>query len=59
MQQAESDYRTAQRVDNDADARTRGQAISKYQQCVEKSVKGVLDRLHNAGITNAHSDSAG
>jgi predicted transcriptional regulator len=57
MQQAESDYRTAQRVDNDADARTRCQAISKYQQCVEKSVKGVLDRLYDAGITNAHSDS--
>jgi hypothetical protein len=39
------------------DSRTRCQAISKYQQCVEKSVKGVLDKLHNAGITNAHSDS--
>jgi HEPN domain-containing protein len=56
MQQAESDFRTAQRVDINVDARTRCQAISKYQQCVEKSVKGVLDRLHDAGVTNAHSD---
>jgi HEPN domain-containing protein len=56
MKQAESDFRTAQRVDNNADARTRCQAISKYQQCVEKSVKGVLDRLHDAGITNVRSD---
>ncbi len=56
MQQAESDFRAAQRVDNDADARTRCQAISKYQQCVEKSVKGVLDKLHGAGVTNARSD---
>ena len=57
MQQAESDYRTAQRVDNEADERTRCQAISKYQQCVEKSVKAVLDKLYDARITNAHSDS--
>ena len=57
MQQAESDFRAAQRVDNDADARTRCQAISKYQQCIEKSVKCVLDKLHAAGITNTHSDS--
>jgi HEPN domain-containing protein len=57
MRQAESDFRTAQRVDTDADARTRCQAISKYQQCVEKSVKGVLDKLHDTGFTNAHSDS--
>lgn len=57
MQQAESDHRAAQRVDNDADARTRCQAISKYQQSVEKAVKGVLDKLHDVGITNARSDS--
>jgi hypothetical protein len=56
MQQAESDYRAARRVDNNADARTRGQAISKYQQCVEKSVKSILDKLHGAGVTNVHSD---
>jgi HEPN domain-containing protein len=56
MQQAESDFRAAQRVDIDADARTRCQAISKYQQCVEKSVKSVLDKLRDAGVTNAHSD---
>jgi hypothetical protein len=57
MQQAESDFGAAQRIDNDADARMRCQAISKYRQCVEKSVKGVLDKLHGAGVTNAHSDS--
>ena len=57
MQQAESDYRAAQRVDNDTDARTRCQAISKYQQCVEKSVKSIIDKLNAASITNVHSDS--
>jgi HEPN domain-containing protein len=56
MQQAESDFRTAQRVDNEDDARTRCQAISKYQQCVEKSVKGVLDKLHEAGLVRDASD---
>jgi hypothetical protein len=49
MQQAESDFRAAQRVDNSADPRTRCQAISKYQQSVEKSVKGILDKLYDAG----------
>ena len=57
MQQAESDFRTAQRVDNDADPQTRCQAISKYQQCVEKSMKCVLDKLCAIGLTSAHSDS--
>jgi hypothetical protein len=56
MQQAESDYRTAQRVDNDADARTRCQAISKYQQCVEKAVKAVLDKLHSEDLVRSGSD---
>jgi HEPN domain-containing protein len=56
MQQAESDFRTAQRVDNDHDARTRCQAISRYQQCVEKSVKAVLDRLYGAGLIHNCSD---
>jgi hypothetical protein len=56
MQQAESDLRTARRVDNAGDARTRCQAISKYQQCVEKAVKGVLDKLHLAGLVCTRSD---
>jgi hypothetical protein len=56
MRQAECDYRAAHRLDTDADPRTRCQAISKYQQSVEKSVKAVLDKLHEAGVTNAHSD---
>ncbi len=56
MQQAESDFRAAQRLDNASDARSRCQAISKYQQAVEKSIKGVLDRLHAAGIARTRSD---
>ena len=56
MQQAESDFRTAERVDNVADARTRCQAISKYQQCVEKSIKGVLDKLFAEGLIAQGSD---
>jgi len=56
MQQAESDFRAAQQVDNHVDARTRCQAISKYQQCVEKSVKCILDKLHEVGITSSRSD---
>ncbi len=56
MQQAESDLRTAIRIDNAPDARTRCQAISKYQQCVEKSVKGVLDKLNAAGLVSSPSD---
>jgi HEPN domain-containing protein len=56
MRQAESDYRAAQRLDNKADPRTRCQAIAKYQQCVEKSVKAVLDKLHAAGLNTGGSD---
>lgn len=58
MCQAESDFRTARLVDNRHDARTRCQAISKYQQCVEKSVKSILDKLHAAQIIKNHSDSS-
>lgn len=56
MQQAESDFRAGERVDNDADPRTRCQAISKYQQTVEKSIKGVLDKLFAAGLIVQGSD---
>ncbi len=56
MQQGDSDFRAAVRVDNHADARTRCQAISKYQQCVEKSIKGVLDKLFAAGVILQGSD---
>lgn len=56
MQQAESDFRAAQRVDNEQDARSRCQAISKYQQCVEKSVKAVLDKLHSANVIRNGTD---
>jgi hypothetical protein len=55
LRQAESDFRTAERVDIDQDARTRCQAISKYQQCVEKSVKGVLDKLYAVGLVGNRS----
>jgi hypothetical protein len=56
MREAESDYRAAQRVDNESDPQTRCQAISKYQQCVEKSVKAVLDKLYAAGLVRNGSD---
>ncbi len=56
MRQAESDFRTGRRIDNDQDARTRCQAISKYQQCAEKSVKAVLDKLYAAGLVRNSSD---
>ncbi len=56
MRQAESDYRAALRVDNPSDPRTRCQAISKYQQCVEKAVKAVLDKLFMAGLIRNGSD---
>jgi HEPN domain-containing protein len=56
MRQAESDHRAARRVDDQANPAMRCQAISKYQQCVEKSVKAVLDKLHAAGLIRAGSD---
>jgi len=56
MLAAESDYRAGKRLENQSDPRTRGQAISKYQQCVEKSVKAVLDKLHAAGLIPSRSD---
>jgi len=56
MRQAESDLRTAIRVDNAADARTHCQAISKYQQCVEKAMKAVLDKLFAASLIAQGSD---
>jgi hypothetical protein len=56
MRQAESDFRTAERVDNPADRRTRCQALSKYQQCAEKSIKGILDKLFAAGLVAQGSD---
>ena len=57
MVQARSDYRAAQLLDNRQDPTTRCQAIAKYQQCVEKSVKAILDKLHAAGIVTQGSDS--
>ncbi len=57
MTQARSDYRAAQRLDNHHDLTTRCQAVSKYQQCVEKSVKAILDKLHAAGLIAQGSDS--
>ncbi len=57
MTQARSDYRAAQRLDIPHDPTTRCQAIAKYQQCVEKSVKAILDKLHAAGVVPQGSDS--
>lgn len=56
MRQAISDFRIAQHIDNDRTPQTRCQAISKYQQSVEKSVKAVLDKLHAAGLIRSGSD---
>jgi hypothetical protein len=57
MNQARSDYRAAQRLDNHQDPTTRCQAIAKYQQCVEKLIKAILDKLHAAGLATHGSDS--
>jgi hypothetical protein len=56
MRKAESDLRTAQLLDERNDANARCQAISKYQQCVEKSIKGVLDNLFAARLVIQGSD---
>lgn len=57
MAQARSDYRAAQRLDNHQDPTIRCQAVSKYQQCVEKSIKAILDKLHAAGLVAQGSDN--
>lgn len=57
MTQARSDYRAAQRLDNHADPTTRCQAVAKFQQCVEKSIKAILDKLHLAAVVAQGSDS--
>lgn len=57
MLQARSDYRAAQRLDNHQDATTRCQAVSKYQQSVEKSIKAILDKLAAARVIAQGSDS--
>ena len=57
MMQAQSDFRTAQFIDNPHQPTSRCQAISKYQQAVEKSIKGVLDKMHEARLVAVRSDS--
>jgi hypothetical protein len=57
MTQARSDYRAAQRLDNPQDPTTHCQAIAKYQQCAERSIKAVLDKLHAANLVAQGSDS--
>lgn len=57
MTQARSDYRAAQRLDNFHDPTTRCQAVCKHQQCAEKSIKAILDKLHTAGLVTQGSDS--
>ena len=57
MVQARSDCRAAQLLDNPHDPATRCQAVAEYQQCVEKAVKAMLDKLHAAGVVTQGSDN--
>ncbi|MGD0771034.1 MAG: HEPN domain-containing protein [Tepidisphaeraceae bacterium] len=50
IEQAMSDLRAAHRLENRNDPRTFCQAISKYQQAVEKAVKGVAAVLQHGGV---------
>jgi hypothetical protein len=48
--QAESDLIAAQRVHKESEIGTYCQAIAKYQQCVEKSVKAMVAAINELGI---------
>jgi HEPN domain-containing protein len=50
VEQAMSDLQAAQRLYDRENARTFCQAISKYQQAVEKAVKGVVAALQHGGV---------
>lgn len=50
LQQIFSDFAAARNVRNDLDATTYCQAVSKYQQVVEKSVKAMVAAIHEQGI---------
>lgn len=49
--QAKSDLAAAQAVYREADSSTYCQAIAKYQQTVEKSVKGMIAALQELGLS--------
>jgi HEPN domain-containing protein len=52
--QAKSDFAAAQAVFNDVDEPTYCQAIAKYQQVTEKSIKGMIAALNEQGTINIH-----
>lgn len=56
IKQALSDLQAARDIDHPGDSRSHCQAISKYQQSVEKSVKGVLDKLYAVRLVGQGSD---
>jgi HEPN domain-containing protein len=51
LNQARSDYRASSRLLDDQDHETYCQAIAKYQQVVEKSVKAIAAAIRDAGIS--------
>jgi HEPN domain-containing protein len=53
VQQALSDFKTAEFLDNRNDPRTFCQAIAKYQQAVEKAVKGLAVVLRDGNVLKA------
>ncbi len=50
--QAKSDFVAARAIFNNADASTYCQAIAKYQQVTEKSIKGIIAALNEQETTN-------
>lgn len=49
--QAKSDLVAAKDVQNENDASTYCQALAKYQQCTEKSIKGMIAALNELGVS--------
>jgi len=56
ISQANSDWRAADLVYDETDHRTYCQAISKYQQTVEKSIKAVAAALQGAGVKSVRRE---
>ncbi len=51
LRQAKADYDAAYRVVDRQDASTYCQAIAKYQQSVEKSIKGMVAAVNDLGVS--------
>lgn len=54
VDQAKSDFAAAQSVFDNADEPAYCQAIAKYQQVTEKSIKGIIRILNEQGAANIH-----